>query len=151
MRAVIQRVTQAEVRLDGAATASIGCGLLVLVGVAVGDTEADAAALGAKVAALRIFTDPDGKMNLSVGDAGGSVIVVSQFTLLADLKRGRRPSFTAAEDPAAASRLVDAVATAIASAGIPVQSGRFGAHMEVDLVNDGPVTLVIEVVDGAVR
>jgi len=151
VRAVIQRVSRAEVRVGGDVVASIGRGLVVFVGVAVGDGEPEAGALAAKVGALRIFTDHDGKMNLSVGDVGGSVVVVSQFTLLADMRRGRRPSFTGAEDPVTAARLVDAVADSIAAAGIPVGSGRFGERMEVDLVNDGPVTLVLDVVGGTVR
>lgn len=151
MRAVIQRVSRAEVRVDGEAVASIDRGLVVLVGVATGDSGSDALALGTKVAALRVFTDAAGKMNLSVGEVGGGVIVVSQFTLLADLRRGRRPSFTGAADPDIAARLVETVAGCIADAGIAVQTGRFGEHMEVDLVNDGPVTIVLDVVDGAVR
>ncbi|MFH1103754.1 MAG: D-aminoacyl-tRNA deacylase [Actinomycetota bacterium] len=150
MRAVIQRVSRADVRVDGAAVASIGSGVVVLVGVAAGDTAADADALGAKIAALRIFPDQVGKMNLSLTDTGGSAIVVSQFTLLADVRRGRRPSFTGAEDPERAAPLVDRVAGAIAASGVPVRSGRFGEHMEVDLVNDGPVTIVLEVLGGMV-
>ena len=150
MRAVIQRVSRADVRVDGAAVASIGGGVVVLVGVAAGDTAADADALGAKIAALRIFPDQVGKMNLSLTDTGGSAIVVSQFTLLADVRRGRRPSFTGAEDPERAAPLVDRVAGAIAASGVPVRSGRFGEHMEVDLVNDGPVTIVLEVLGGMV-
>jgi len=130
--------------------ASIGGGVVVLVGVAAGDTAADADALGAKIAALRIFPDEVGKMNLSLTDTGGSAIVVSQFTLLADVRRGRRPSFTGAEDPERAAPLVDRVAGAIAASGVPVRSGRFGERMEVDLVNDGPVTIVLEVLGGMV-
>ncbi|MFH1104779.1 MAG: D-aminoacyl-tRNA deacylase [Actinomycetota bacterium] len=150
MRAVIQRVSRADVRVDGAAVASIGSGVVVLVGVAAGDTAADADALGAKIAALRIFPDEVGKMNLSLTDTGGSAIVVSQFTLLADVRRGRRPSFTGAEDPERAAPLVDRVAGAIAASGVPVRSGRFGERMEVDLVNDGPVTIVLDVLGGMV-
>jgi len=150
VRAVIQRVSRADVRVDGAAVASIGGGVVVLVGVAAGDTAADADALGAKIAALRIFPDEVGKMNLSLTDTGGSAIVVSQFTLLADVRRGRRPSFTGAEDPERAAPLVDRVAGAIAASGVPVRSGRFGERMEVDLVNDGPVTIVLEVLGGMV-
>ena len=151
MRAVVQRVSRAEVRVGGVAVASMARGLLVFVGVAGGDTVADARILGAKIAGLRVFTDEDGRMNHSLLEVAGSAIVVSQFTLLADTRKGRRPSFTHAEDPASAEPLVDAVATEIAAAGIAVQSGRFGAHMEVDLVNDGPVTLVLEVVAGSLR
>lgn len=145
MRAVIQRVSRAQVRVDGEAVASIDRGLVVLVGVAKGDTIGDATALGAKIAALRVFTDPAGKMNLCLAEVGGAAIVVSQFTLVADTRRGRRPSFTGAEDPALAAPLIAGVAAAIAAAGVPVQAGRFGAHMEVDLVNDGPVTLVLDI------
>jgi len=151
MRAVVQRVSRAEVRVGGVAVASMARGLLVFVGVAGGDTVADARILGAKIAGLRVFTDEDGRMNHSLLEVAGSAIVVSQFTLLADTRKGRRPSFTDAEDPASAEPLVDAVATEIAAAGVSVQSGRFGAHMEVDLVNDGPVTLVLEVVAGSVK
>jgi len=150
MRAVVQRVSRAEVRVDGEGVAAIDRGLLVLVGVGRGDTERDAAALGAKVGGLRIFTDPDGRMNLSAAEVGGAAIVVSQFTLLADVRKGRRPSFTDAADPDVAAPLVDAVAAAIEESGVPTSTGRFGAHMDVDFVNDGPVTIVIEVSDGAI-
>jgi D-tyrosyl-tRNA(Tyr) deacylase len=151
VRAVIQRVSRAEVRADGETVASIGPGLLALVGVATGDTSEDAAVLGAKIAALRVFTDSEGKMNRSVAEVGGSVIVVSQFTLLADVHKGRRPSFTSSAAPEVAAPLVDAVGAAIAATGVPVGTGRFGAHMDVDLVNDGPVTITLEVVGGSVR
>ncbi len=150
MRAVVQRVSRAEVRVEGDSVAATGRGLLVLVGAAAGDTVRDAETLGAKIANLRIFTDDEGKMNLSAAEVGGAAIVVSQFTLLADVRKGRRPSFTDAADPAVAAPLVEAVAAAIEAAGVPTATGRFGAHMDVDFVNDGPVTILIEVVDGAV-
>jgi D-tyrosyl-tRNA(Tyr) deacylase len=150
MRAVVQRVSRAEVRVDGVAVAAIGRGMLVLVGVGAGDTERDAAALGAKIGGLRIFTDPEGRMNLPAAEVGGGAIVVSQFTLLADVRKGRRPSFTDAADPVIAAPLVEAVAAAITEAGVPTSTGRFGAHMDVELVNDGPVTIVIDVAGGSV-
>jgi len=151
VRAVVQRVSRGEVRVGGSVVASIGHGLVVLVGVAFGDTEADADALGAKIAHLRMFTDDTGRMNRSIVEAGGSVIVISQFTLLADLRKGRRPSFTGAANPESAAPLVESVAAALSAVGVRVQTGRFGAHMEVDLINDGPVTLIVEVVDGTVH
>jgi D-tyrosyl-tRNA(Tyr) deacylase len=134
----------------GEVVGEIGPGLAVLVGVADGDTAADAEALAAKLTALRIFADGDGKMNLSVGEAGGAVLVISQFTLLADVRKGRRPSFTGAAVPGEAERIVAQVVEAIEATGIQVAQGRFGAHMEVDLVNDGPVTIVAETADGRV-
>jgi len=148
MRAVVQRVSRAAVGVAGEAVAGIGAGFLVLLGVAHGDVPADAVALAEKVVGLRVFPDDEERMNRSIGENGGSVLVVSQFTLLADVTRGRRPSFTGAADPAAAAPLVEAFAAAVARAGIPVALGRFGAHMDVELVNDGPVTLVIEVSGG---
>lgn len=144
MRAVVQRVTRATVEVDGRQVASIDVGLLVLLGVAIGDGDADAVALAQKVAALRVFRDDDGKMNRSVGEVGGSVLVVSQFTLLADVRRGRRPSFVGAAEPVAAERLVALFGSTVAHEGIPVSLGQFGAHMEVELVNDGPVTILLE-------
>jgi len=148
MRAVVQRVSRAVVTVDGAAVGEIGVGLMILLGVAEGDTDADAAALADKVIGLRILPDNDGKMNLSVADAGGEVLVVSQFTLLADVRRGRRPSFTGAAQPDEAARLVDLVVARIGEAGVACATGLFGAHMDVELVNDGPVTIVIDVVAG---
>ena len=150
MRAVVQRVSRARVTVSGEIVGEIGPGLAVLLGVAGGDTGAEAAAMAAKVAGLRVFSDDAGKMNLSVGDCGGSVLLISQFTLLADVRKGRRPSFTAAARPAEAEELVDAVAGHLIESGIPVATGRFGAHMEVDLCNDGPVTIVIDAADGRV-
>lgn len=151
MRAVIQRVSQASVTVDGEVTGAVDTGLLVLAGVAVGDTETDASVMADKIVALRIFPDDDGKMNRSVIDAGAAVLLVSQFTLLADVRKGRRPSFTAAAQPEQAEELVAALGHAVEAHGVAVEHGRFGAMMEVRLTNYGPVTIVIEVRDGAVR
>jgi len=150
MRIVLQRVTRASVGVDGATTGAIEMGLVALVGVAVGDTDEDAHLAAAKIVGMRIFPDVDGKMNVSVADAGGSVLVVSQFTLLADVRKGRRPAFTEAADPEHALPLLAELTEAIEAAGIHVEHGRFGAHMVVDLVNDGPVTIVFDVVGGRV-
>jgi len=150
MRAVVQRVSRARVRVAGETVGEIGPGLLVLVGAATGDTPADAAALADKLGGLRIFPDDEGRMNRSVGEAGGAVLVVSQFTLLGDLRRGRRPSFTGAAPPEEAEPLVDLVAEHLRSAGVPCATGRFRAHMEVELLNDGPVTLMLEIRGGRV-
>ncbi len=149
MRAVIQRVARAQVRVAGEVIGSLGPGLLVLVGVADGDSPADARVLAEKVVGLRIFRDDAGKMNLSVAEAGGSVLVVSQFTLHGDLRRGRRPSFGAAAAPEAAEPLVDLLIEHVGKS-VPVASGRFGASMSVELVNDGPVTMVVDVAGGRV-
>jgi D-aminoacyl-tRNA deacylase len=150
MRVVVQRVSRASVTVDGVVVSSIGTGLLLLVGVAGGDTEADARAAAAKIAGLRIFADDEGRMNRSAAEVGGSALVVSQFTLLGDPRRGRRPSFTAAASPESAAPLVSLVADTLAKHGVPAEEGRFGAKMEVELVNDGPVTLVVEVANGSV-
>ena len=150
MRAVLQRVTRARVTVGGETVGEIGSGLLALVGVGGGDGAVDAEVMGDKILALRIFPDGEGRMNLSVADAGGEVLVVSQFTLLADVRKGRRPSFVAAAPPDAAEPLVDAVAQRIHSAGVPCRTGRFGARMAIELVNDGPVTVVLDVADGRV-
>jgi D-tyrosyl-tRNA(Tyr) deacylase len=144
MRAVLQRVSSARVAVDGVVVGDIGRGLLALVGVAGGDDPATAERLADAIVGLRIFPDPAGKLNLSVADVGGAVLVVSQFTLLADTSRGRRPSFTAAAPAAVAEELVDRVAEAIASTGVAVATGRFGAHMTVTLVNEGPVTILLD-------
>lgn len=144
MRACIQRVQRAAVRVDGTTVGSISQGLLVLLGVAQGDTQDDVRMVADKTVALRVFEDADGKMNLSVADVRGSVLVVSQFTLLGDCRRGRRPSFSEAADPVLAERLYEAFAARIAEMGIEVARGKFRAHMEVELVNDGPVTLMVE-------
>jgi D-tyrosyl-tRNA(Tyr) deacylase len=151
VRAVVQRSGSAEVRVEGAVVGSIEGGFVVLLGVADGDTERDAEVLAAKVAGLRVFPDDEDRMNLSIADVGGEVLLVSQFTLLADLRKGRRPSFVAAAEPDEAARLVDVVAEHLVAAGLTVATGRFGAMMEVDLVNEGPVTIVVDVVDGSVR
>ena len=150
MRAVVQRVEHADVTVDDEVIASIGSGLLVLVGAVNSDTPADVSALAAKLVTMRIFSDADGKMNLSVADTGGSVLVVSQFTLLADIRRGRRPSFTAAAQPEHARSLIDRLISEIGDRGVGVESGRFGASMDVSLVNSGPVTIIVDVVDGQV-
>ncbi|MBI2887039.1 MAG: D-tyrosyl-tRNA(Tyr) deacylase [Chloroflexi bacterium] len=144
MKALLQRVQRAQVTVEGATVGAIGPGLLVLLGVAQGDTQADATVLAEKTAQLRIFPDGAGRFNRSVLDAGGAVLVVSQFTLLADTRRGRRPSFTGAAPPEAAQPLVEAFCAALRAAGLHVASGRFGAHMLVSLENDGPVTLMLE-------
>ncbi len=144
MRAVIQRVSQARVTIEGEVTGAIENGLLVLLGVSHGDTEAGARALAAKIAKLRIFGDEAGKMNLSVQDTGGGVLAVSQFTLLADTRRGNRPSFTGAAPPEEANHLYEVFCDALAALGLPPEKGIFGAHMDVQLTNDGPVTIVME-------
>ena len=145
MRAVIQRVTEASVTVDGKVTGAIGSGLLVLLGVGHADTEATAQALAAKIVKLRIFSDAEGKMNLSVEDVAGGVLVVSQFTLLADTRKGNRPSFTDAAPPEAGNRLYEEFCRAVAALGLPVAQGIFGAHMDVRLTNDGPVTIVMDI------
>ena len=149
MRAVVQRVLQAEVTVDGQDVALIGRGLLVLLGVGAEDTQQDVNYIAAKIAGLRIFDDKQGKMNLSLGEVGGQVLLVSQFTLYGDCRKGRRPSFTDAAEPARAESLYLAVARELQERGIPVKTGRFGALMQVQLVNDGPVTLLLESAAGA--
>ncbi len=144
MKAVLQRVSRAKVTVAGELVGEIGRGLVVLLGVEQGDTEADAQQLADKTVQLRIFDDEDGKMNLAVTDVGGSVLVVSQFTLLGDCRKGRRPSFIAAAPPETAERLYETFVAAIGVQGVPVATGRFRAMMEVELVNDGPVTLLLE-------
>ena len=144
MRVVLQRVSRASVTVAGEMVASIGKGLLLLVGVAEGDTEAEVQRLAQKCAEIRIFPDAEGRFDLSVRDAGGEALVVSQFTLLADVRRGRRPSFTAAAPPDVAAPLVETFAKAMRDAGVPAQTGRFGAMTQIEMVNDGPVTIVID-------
>ena len=144
MRAVVSRVAWARVVADGELTGEIGPGLLVLVGVPHADTEADAGWLAAKVATLRVFDDDQGKMNRSVTEVGGAALVVSQFTLYGDARKGRRPSFVAAAPPERAAPLVEAVAKSLAGAGVPVASGRFGADMRVESSGDGPVTILLD-------
>ena len=137
-------MTRASVRVGDRAVGAIADGLLILVGVADGDREAQADALAAKVAGLRIFADAEGRFNESLLDTGGSALVVSQFTLHADVRKGRRPSFTTAARPQIAEPLVDRFAEALRVQGVPVESGEFGAMMSVELVNDGPFTIVID-------
>src|SRR6266568_3170855 len=144
MRAVIQRVRQAAVEFDKEVVGRIGPGLLVLLGVGRDDTEEDARFMAGKIANMRIFSDAEGKFNLALGEVGGSVLLVSQFTLYADTRRGRRPSFTDAAPPELAERLVERCALLLREAGTPVEMGRFGAHMEVALLNDGPVTILLD-------
>jgi D-tyrosyl-tRNA(Tyr) deacylase len=144
MRAVLQRVTRAEVAVNGERVASIGRGYLVLLGVAHHDDESDARYIADKIAALRLFEDEAGKINLGITDIGGEVLLVSQFTLYADCRKGRRPSFTEAAPPEVADRLYQRVAEMLREAGLPVQTGVFGAHMLVTLVNDGPVTILLD-------
>jgi D-tyrosyl-tRNA(Tyr) deacylase len=144
MRAVIQRVTSASVTVDGEVIGAIEKGLLVLLGVAQEDTDDDARQMAEKVAQLRIFEDADGKMNLSVEETGGAVLVVSQFTLLGDCRKGRRPSFIAAALPDVAERLYETFAANLGSRGLRVATGKFRANMQVALVNDGPVTILLD-------
>ena len=145
MRAIIQRVSRADVRIDGKPVAEIGCGLLVLLGVAEGDTESDAEFLAKKIALMRIFCDSDDKMNLSVQDVGGSIIAVSNFTLCADASRGNRPSFIAAARPENAEPLYEFFVHKLSENGVKnVQTGVFGADMTVGIENDGPVTIILE-------
>jgi D-tyrosyl-tRNA(Tyr) deacylase len=145
MRALLQRVSRAEVRVAGEVTGRIGPGLMIFVCAMRGDGEAEADRLAARAAALRIFPDDAGRMNRSVLDAGGAALVVSQFTLAADTARGTRPGFSRAAAPADGERLYERFGAALAQAGVPVEWGRFGADMAVDLVNDGPVTIWLEV------
>ncbi len=145
MRAVLQRVRRAKVTVGDETTGEIERGWLVLLGVAPADTQKSVAWLADKVANLRAFEDADGKMNLSVQDVSGGVLVVSQFTLYGDCLKGRRPSFTGAAPPAVAEPLYEAFATALKMLGVPVATGRFGADMLVELANDGPVTFVLDV------
>lgn len=144
MRAVLQRVAECDVRVAGEVVGSIGAGLCILLGVETGDTEADVKQLADKCVLLRIFDDAEGKMNLSVIDAGGSVLVVSQFTLLADCAKGRRPSYVKAAPPELAEGLYEKFVGEIAARGIPVARGKFRADMQVHLVNSGPVTIVVD-------
>ncbi|MCH9802440.1 D-tyrosyl-tRNA(Tyr) deacylase [bacterium] len=145
MRALVQRVSEARVRVDGEIIGEIEHGVLALIGVTHDDTPAQATKLAEKIAHLRIFTDDDDKMNLNVLDAGGSVLVVSQFTLYGDTRKGRRPGYVDAARPEVAEPLCDAVVDALRALDVPVQTGRFRADMKVELINDGPVTLSIEV------
>ena len=149
MRAVLQRVHSARVLVDGEVVGAIDRGVLVYVGVAEGDTSAEAEWLAGKIAGLRIFPSEARPIDRSLLDVGGAALVVSQFTLLADTRRGRRPSFTAAAPPEVAEPLVDAVAEALRGQGIEVATGRFGAMMQVESANDGPVTIILDSADRA--
>ncbi|MBP9144280.1 MAG: D-tyrosyl-tRNA(Tyr) deacylase [Thermoanaerobaculia bacterium] len=144
MRIVLQRVSRAAVVVDGREVASIGAGCLLLVCVARGDDAAVASRAARKIAGLRLFEDAAGRMNLDLAGVGGALLVVSQFTLLADVSRGRRPSFEGAAPGDVAEPLVELFVGALREAGFAVATGRFGAHMQVELVNDGPVTLVLD-------
>ena len=144
MRVIVQRVSKASVTVDGEVTGAIGPGLLCLVGIGEGDTEEDARWLAHKTANLRIFADQDDRMNLSVKDIGGAILVVSQFTLYADTRKGFRPSFVGAAPPEIAEPLVDLYTDAIREEDVPVETGIFGAMMQVSLENDGPVTIILE-------
>ena len=144
MRALLQRVSRASVTVEGQTISTIGKGLLILLGVGHGDGEEQARSLSEKIANLRVFEDEQGKTNLSVQDVKGEVLVVSQFTLYADTRKGRRPSFTDAALPGVAEPLVGRFVELLRGHGIPTQTGKFGAHMEVEIHNDGPVTIWLE-------
>jgi D-aminoacyl-tRNA deacylase len=144
VRAVVQRVSRAEVRVDGRATGAVGAGFAVLLGVGRDDAEADARLLADKVAALRVFEDPEGKMNLALAEVGGGVLVVSQFTLFGDARKGNRPSFVDAAAPELANALYERFCAMLREKGLPVATGVFRATMEVELVNDGPVTILLD-------
>ncbi len=144
MRAVVQRVSKAKVTVEGRVTGEIGIGLLVLLGVSQTDTEADADYLADKVTGLRVFEDKDGKMNLAVGEVGGAVLAVSQFTLYGDVRRGKRPSFDAAARPEQAKKLYDYFCQKVRAAGLRCEEGIFQAMMDVELVNAGPVTILLD-------
>ena len=147
MRIVLQRVNRASVSVEDAVVGAIDHGLLILVGVAEGDSAAQAEALARKVSGLRIFADSEGRFNESLLEVGGAALVVSQFTLHADVRKGRRPSFTSAARPDVAEPLVDHFAESMRAEGVPVETGEFGAMMSVELVNDGPFTIVIDSAD----
>lgn len=144
MRLIIQRVSSARVDIEGATVGGIGPGLVILVAVRIGDTSESAKRLASKAARLRIFSDDEGKMNLSAMDIGGAVLVVSQFTLYADTRKGNRPSFVEAAPGAEAELLINEFTEALRSDGLKVAEGRFGAHMQVTLTNDGPVTILLD-------
>lgn len=144
MRALVQRVSHADVRVDGATIGEIGPGLLILVCAMAGDDGSEIAPLAAKIAKLRIFADENGKMNRSLLDTGGSALVVSQFTLAADTKRGNRPGFSPAADPETGEKRYTGFSSALRQLGVPVETGQFGADMKVSLCNDGPVTIWLD-------
>ena len=145
MRAVVQRVSKASVTVDSEVVSEIGLGFLVLLGVGINDTSENAQKMALKISKMRIFTDTDGKMNLALKDVGGSVLCVSQFTLLGDTKKGNRPSFINAARGETADSLYNEFCEALGSNSIPVKKGVFGADMKVELLNDGPVTIVMEI------
>lgn len=149
MRAVIQRVSEARVEVDGTIVGQIGAGLVVLLGIAEGDDEAIAVKLASKITGLRIFSDKDGKFNLSALDTAGAILLISQFTLFANTRKGNRPSFLGAAQPDAAAHLVERVAFHLQNSGLQVATGSFRAHMHVSLVNDGPVTIMLDSDDWA--
>ncbi len=144
MRAVVQRVTSASVRVAGQTVGEIGPGLAVLAGVARGDQAADVQWMARKILQLRIFADAEGRMNRSVADRAGALLVISQFTLLGDARKGNRPAFDDAEDPVLAAPLFDLLLSELASSGLTVATGQFRTHMEIQLVNDGPVTILLD-------
>ena len=144
MRTVVQKVTRSSVTVEGEVKGKIGPGLMVLIGVAEGDTEEDAAYIADKISKLRIFEDEQEKLNLSVKDVGGEVLAISQFTLLADARKGRRPSFSHAARPEEANALYQKVIEGIRESGIHVEEGVFQTHMEVEIINDGPVTIMLD-------
>jgi D-tyrosyl-tRNA(Tyr) deacylase len=144
MRAVLQRVSQAEVRVAGETIGKIGRGFVVLLGVAKDDTEKDAAYLAERIVPMRVFADPEGKMNLALRQVSGELLVISQFTLLADTESGRRPSFIRAAPPDEAKRLYELFLSLVRNEGVKVETGEFGATMAVSLTNDGPVTIILE-------
>ncbi len=144
MRAVLQRVSKAEVEIDGGVVGRIGRGFVVLLGVAQDDTEQDAGFLADRILGLRVFADAEGKMNLALDKIGGELMVISQFTLLADTSGGRRPSFTKAAPPDEARRLYEHFLSLVRESGVNVETGRFGATMQVTLTNDGPVTIMLD-------
>ncbi|HAP07261.1 MAG TPA: D-tyrosyl-tRNA(Tyr) deacylase [Planctomycetaceae bacterium] len=144
MRAVVQRVSEASVTVDGAITGQIGRGFLVLLGIAGDDTEQDVVWIAEKIAGLRVFEDSEGRMNLGLAEVAGAVLLVSQFTLYGDCRKGRRPSFVAAARPEVAIPLYQSVIAELSGHGLPVETGKFQAHMDVRLLNDGPVTLLLD-------
>ncbi len=144
MRACVQRVLESSVKVEGEVVGRIGRGLLVLLGVGQQDAERDARWLAERIVGLRVFEDSDGKMNLSLAEIQGAMLVVSQFTLYGDCRKGRRPSFSAAAPPELAERLYETFIAAVGVQGVEVAAGQFQAHMEVDLINDGPVTLLLD-------
>jgi len=144
VKAVIQRVSRGNVSVDGYITGAIRQGFVVLLGVADGDEQADADYLADKISNLRVFEDPGGKMNLSISDIGGSMLVISQFTLLADCRKGRRPSFVKAAGPETANELYTYFVEQVRARQLPVETGRFGARMAVSIENDGPVTIILD-------